>query len=101
MSREILYTIVHNNLKYAVNTDHLCPYKLWIKVYDGDNILDNVYMWLLHKNGRILDDGFWAKYTWEDAAGFSWRDMDEVHPGLFPEEVQKKLDSYFKLKVFW
>jgi hypothetical protein len=35
------------------------------------------------------------------AAGFSWRDINQVHPGIFPEDVRKRLDSYFKLKAFW
>jgi hypothetical protein len=101
MLGEVLYTIIHNGLRYVVNTDHLCDFKLWIKVYDGDNMICNSFMWMLHESGRVLDDGFWTKYTWKDAVGFSWRDMEEVHPGLFPEDTQKRLDSYFKLKAFW
>lgn len=102
---EVLYTIVHNNLKYEVTTDHLCSFKLWITVYDGDSIVCGVYMWLLDKEGDILDVhlSFGKKKipSYKDASGFRWKHIDEDHPGKFSEEVKKKLDSYFKLKAFW
>lgn len=101
MRKEILYTIIHDGLRYEVGPDHLCDFKLWIRVYDGDNMLCNHFAWLLHECGRVLDDGFQVKYTWKDAAGFSWRDIEKVHPGVFPEGARKRLDSYFKLKAFW
>ncbi len=98
---EILYTIVHNGLKYVVNTDHLCPYKLWIKVYDGDNMIANHFMWLLDKEGAILEDRFRIP-DWKEAFGFRWSEYDcWPNEYYFPAEVQKKLDSYFKMKAFW
>lgn len=99
---QVLFTVVHNNLKYTVNTDHFCDYKLWIKVYDGNYMLCNIFAWLIYKSGQVIDGDVGINPTWRDAAGFNWyglRDSD-ILP-IFPEEVQKKLDSFFKLKAFW
>ncbi len=96
MFGEVLLTIVHNNLKFVVKTDHLCDEKLWINVYDGDNILGNEFMWLLDKNFDVV------KSHWKNAARFDWSGIkwSKIKP-LFSEEIKKKLDSYFKLKAFW
>jgi hypothetical protein len=96
MFGEVLYTIVHNNLKFVVKTDTLCDYKLRIKVYDGDNILGNEFMWLLDKNFEVV------KSHWKNAAGFDWSGIKwSLIKPLFSEEVKRQLDSYFKLKAFW
>lgn len=96
MFTEVLYTIVHNNLKYEVRTDHLCDEKLWIRVYDGDNMLGNEFLWLLNKDFDVV------KSHWKNAIGFDWSGIkwSKIKPH-FTQEVKKKLDSYFKLKVFW
>ncbi len=107
ISGKVLFTIVHNNLRYEVNTDHLCDVKLWIKVYDGDDMKCNIYSWLLAKNDEMLDtihynNGDRYLPSWEDAVGFYWHNsVFEVYEQFFSPEVQRKLDSYFKLKAFW
>lgn len=107
MLGEVLFTVVHDNLKYVVNTDHLCSYKLWIKVYDGDNMKCNVYAWLLAKNGEMLattrySNGKKHFPSWKEAIGFYWDNVTfEVYNEFFTVAAQRKLDSYFKLKAFW
>ena len=107
MFGEVLYTIVHNGLRYEVNTDHLCDFKLWIKVYDGDDMKCNIYSWLLAKNDEMLDtihhhNGDRSLPSWKDAVGFYWHNVVyDVYSQFFSSEVQRKLDSFFKLKAFW
>jgi hypothetical protein len=93
---KVLYTIVHNNLKFVINTDHLCDCKLWIKVYDGDNMIGNHFMWLLDKNFDVV------KSHWRNAVKFDWSGIKWTDTKLhFTTEVKSKIDSYFRLKAFW
>jgi hypothetical protein len=100
MFEKILYTVVYNGIKYVVNTDDLTDCKLWIKVYDGDNILGNHFMWMLNKNYEVIKDE--KLNAWNRAIGFDWSGINwSKDKAFFTEEVKKKLDSYFKLKAFW
>lgn len=96
MFTEVLYTIVYNNLKFVVKTDHLCDEKLWIVIYDGDKLLSNEFLWLLDENFETV------KTHWEKAAQFDWSGIKwSKSKSCFSEEVKKRIDNYLKLKAFW
>lgn len=92
METEILYTIVHDGLKFVVKTDHLTDCRLWIKVYYGDSIIFQSLCPLVSDN---MDNTPWQK-----CGGFYWPFL-EYKVDMFSADVQRRLDSYFKLKAFW
>lgn len=96
MKGDVLLTIVYDNLKFVIQTDIWTDEKLWVVVYDGDNMLANEFLWLLDKNFDVV------KTHWKHAARFNWNGLKwSKSKPYFSEEIKRKLDSYFKLKAFW
>lgn len=91
-----LLSIPINDKVYHIKEDHLTNVRLIIYIVDSNSVSLFYSLVPLINN---LDDTK-DKVPWQKCSGFYWPFLDHVRE-LFPPEVQRKLDSYFKLKVFW
>lgn len=93
---ETLLSISINDKVYHIKQDHLTDVRLVINIVDrnGVSLFYNLVP-LLNNSNDTKDE-----MPWQKCSGFYWSFLD-YNQEFFPQEVQKRLDSFFKLKVFW